>query len=267
MNYQHLQVEVRDAVGTIWLNRPDVRNALDDRMVAELSGALAALAEDPQVRVLVLAGRGLAFCAGGDLNWMKKSADYSEEQNQSDALKLAEMLRALYEIGKPTIARVHGAAFAGGMGLAAACDIVVADPSAEFCLSEVRLGLIPATISPYIVRALGAKAAQRYMLTGERISAQTAHRMGFVNELCQDEPVDAVVALLTRALLAGGPEAIRESKRLVQCVANRDIDSLLAADTARRIAAVRASVEGREGIASFLQKRRPSWALASTARS
>ena len=207
MNFQDLELEIQGQVATVWLNRPAVRNALDEVLISEITQAINHLERDDAVRVLVLAGRGKAFCAGADLNWMKRMAGYSAEQNQTDAMGLATMLKTLKQVAKPTIARVHGAAYAGGMGLASACDVVVAEPTAEFCLSEVRIGLIPATISPYVIQALGIQAAKRYMLTAERISAKEAHRLGFVQELCEDGAIDAAIAqidAMTCARIAQG---------------------------------------------------------------
>jgi methylglutaconyl-CoA hydratase len=183
IHFQSLELEIQGPTATLWLNRPDVRNALDEVLLSEITQAIKHLEQDDSVRVIILAGRGKVFCAGADLNWMKRMAAYSAEENKHDAMGLATMLKTLKEVRKPTIARVHGAAFAGGMGLAAACDMVVAEPAAEFCLSEVRIGLIPSTISPYIIQALGIQASRRYMLTAERLSAQEAHRLGFVQEL------------------------------------------------------------------------------------
>ena len=220
---------------------------------------LKRLEQDDAVRVLVLGGRGKVFCAGADLNWMKRMAGYSDEQNQADAMGLATMLKTLHRVSKPTIARVHGAAFAGGMGLAAACDVVVAEPTAEFCLSEVRIGLIPSTISPYVIEALGVQASKRYMLTAERISAQEAHRLGFVQALCEEGSIDDAVAQISQALVAGGPRALDQTKALINTVANRSLNDELIKETAGLIAKVRASSEGREGVSSFLEKRKPAW--------
>jgi methylglutaconyl-CoA hydratase len=259
MSYQNLEIEIQGATASVWLNRPQVRNALDEALIAELTKAFDELQQQPGVRVIVLGGRGKAFCAGGDLNWMRRMADYSAEQNQQDALRLAAMLHRVYSSRIPVIARVHGAAYAGGMGLAAACDVVVADSVAEFCLSEVRIGLTPATISPYVIRALGIQASRRYMLTAERISARDASRLGFVQELVTSGGLDEAVARIGDAILAGGPEAMAVTKDLIDQVSVRPIDGLLMEDTAAIIAQIRASSEGREGVLSFLEKRRPMW--------
>jgi len=259
MPFHNLEIETQGPIATVWLNRPEVRNALDEVLLAEITQAVNQLERDDRIRVLVIAGRGKAFCAGADLNWMKRMASYSEAQNQADAMGLATMLKTLHGVRKPTIARVHGAAFAGGMGLAAACDVVVAEPTVEFCLSEVRIGLIPSTISPYILQALGTQAAKRYMLTAERLGAQDAYRLGFVQALSEPGGIDHSVAQIAQALIAGGPSALARTKALIDAVANRALDDELVTETAGLIASVRASSEGREGVASFLEKRRPAW--------
>lgn len=263
MNFQNLELEIQGQVATVWLNRPTVRNAWDEVLISELTQAINHLEREDAVRVLVLAGRGKAFCAGGDLNWMKRMAGYSAEQNQADVMGLATMLKTLKQVAKPTIARVHGAAYAGGMGLASACDVVVAEPTAEFCLSEVRIGLIPATISPYVIQALGIQATKRYMLTAERISAMEAHRLGFVHELCEEGSIDAAIAQISQALIAGGPMALAQTKALIETVVNRSLDDELISETAGLIAKVRASSEGREGVSSFLEKRKPAWVTST----
>lgn len=263
MRLQNLELEIQGQVATVWLNRPAVRNALDEVLISEITQAINYFERDAAVRVVVLAGRGKVFCAGADLNWMKRMAGYSVEQNQADAMGLATMLQTLKQVTKPTIARVHGAAFAGGMGLASACDVVVAEPTAEFCLSEVRIGLIPATISPYVIQALGIQAAKRYMLTAERISAKEAHRLGFVQELCEAGTIDAAIAQISQALIAGGPMALAQTKALMETVVNRCLDDELINQTAGLIAKLRASDEGREGVSSFLEKRQPTWVRSS----
>jgi methylglutaconyl-CoA hydratase len=260
--YENLEIDSHGGIATIWLNRPQVRNALDETLIAEISHAVTALQQDAGVRVLVLAGRGKAFCAGADLNWMKRVASYSGEQNQQDAMRLAQMLKTVHASGKPVVARVHGPAFAGGMGLAAACDIVVAEPTAEFCLSEVRIGLIPSTISPYVIRALGVQACRRYMLTAERVTAVQASRIGFVHELSQEGAIDEAVGRIAGALLAAGPHALARTKALIEQVGMRPVDEEVMGETAALIAAIRTSDEGREGVSSFLEKRKPAWVLA-----
>jgi methylglutaconyl-CoA hydratase len=263
MHFQNLELEIQGQVATVWLNRPNVRNALDEVLISEITQMVKQLELDAAVRVIVLAGRGKVFCAGADLNWMKRMAGYSAEQNQNDAMGLATMLKTLKQVSKPTIARVHGAAFAGGMGLASACDVVVAEPTAEFCLSEVRIGLIPATISPYVIQALSIQAAKRYMLTAERISAKEAHRLGFVQELCEVGAIDAAIAQISRALISGGPMALAQTKVLIETVVNHSLDDELVSETADLIATVRASKEGREGVSSFLEKRKPAWVTST----
>ncbi|OGA07880.1 MAG: hypothetical protein A3D95_10885 [Betaproteobacteria bacterium RIFCSPHIGHO2_12_FULL_69_13] len=254
-----LLVEKRGPVARVTLDRPEVRNAFDDRLVAELTHAFRNLDADAEVRVVVLAGNGPAFCAGADLNWMKRMAGYSHEQNVADARALAAMLNALDHLSKPTIARVHGPAFAGATGLVAACDIAVGTPEAKFCFSEAKLGLSPATISPYVIRAIGERAARRYFLTAEVFGAEEAHRLGLLSLLVPAGELDATIDALVEQLLAGGPVAHGKVKELVRAVAARPIDAAIIADTAKRIAEMRASPGGKEGIAAFLEKRKPSW--------
>jgi methylglutaconyl-CoA hydratase len=260
MSPSTIEVQTTPAgLGFVWLNRPDLRNAFNDTMIAELTAAFGALDADAGVRAVVLAGRGSVFCAGADLHWMKRMAGYSFEQNYEDALGLARMLRALRALRKPTVARVHGHAFAGGMGLVAACDVALAARGAEFCVSEVKLGLIPAVISPYLIAAMGERAARRYMLTAERFGADEAHRIGFVHACVEPAELDSAIDELAGHLLAGGPAAHAATKDLIRAVAGRPVSEDLIADTATRIAAARASAEGREGIQSFLEKRKPAW--------
>jgi len=257
-----LIVSIQGHVARITLNRPDVRNAFNDEVIAELTQAFTQVEQDPQVRAVVLAADGPAFCAGADLNWMRRMADYTRAENLADAGALAEMLRTIHSCLKPTIARVQGDVFAGGVGLVAACDMAVSVDTATYCLSEVKLGLIPATISPYVIRAMGARAAQRYFLTAERFSAAEAHRIGMVHEVVSADQLDAKVAELTQALVSASPNAVRSCKMLVNEVAGRDIDAALIAKTVEGIADIRSSTEGKEGVQSFLQKRKPSWLAA-----
>jgi methylglutaconyl-CoA hydratase len=259
MEYQTLTVGITDKVATVTLNRPDVRNAFNEHMINELSVAFHALGRNEQVRAIVLAANGPAFCAGADLNWMKKMAGYSHEENEADAMQLAQMLRTIYLCPKPVVAKVQGDCYAGGMGLVAACDIAVAVQEANFCLSEVKLGLIPATISPYVIKAMGENAARRYFLTAERFTAQEAHRIGFVHEVVAADTLDAKVGEVLKTLVTNSPNAVKEAKVLVREVAHRTVDDALLADTALRIAHIRASGEGREGVQSFLEKRKPGW--------
>lgn len=259
MTYTTLETTLQQGVAVIWLNRPDVRNAMSAELIAELTDAVGAAAEDKDVRAIVLAGRGTAFCAGADLNWMKEASGYGPAENQADAAKLATVLRTIAEAPKPTVARVHGPAFAGGLGLVTACDIAIASYDATFCLPEVRVGLIPAMISPYVIRAMGARAASRWFLSAEVFDGAEAYRMGLVQEIAPPEALDATVNAMLADLLQGGPAALAATKRLIRDVTHRPIDDALVADTAGRIATARTSDEGREGIGSFLEKRRPGW--------
>lgn len=256
---KHLELEVSAYVATLTLNRPDVRNAFNEEVIAELSQAFAELGSREDVRCIVLAARGAAYCAGADLNWMRRMADYSHAENLADGGQLAAMLRAIHECPKPTIAKVQGDTYAGGTGLVAACDIAVSVDTAYYCLSEVRLGLVPATISPYVIRAMGERAAHRYFLTAERFDAREALRIGFVHEVVPADRLDASVAALTKALVNAGPDAVRVCKKLVHDVAGQPLTPELIGMTVNMIADIRASDEGREGVQSFLQKRQPAW--------
>ncbi|KAB2936458.1 MAG: enoyl-CoA hydratase/isomerase family protein [Candidatus Contendobacter sp.] len=256
---QTLEIERQDSVATIWLNRPDRHNAFDETLIAELTAACQALEADEAMRVVVLAGRGKSFSAGADLNWMQRAAGYTVEQNLADARQLATMLRTLAELRKPTIARIHGAALGGGMGLAAACNLCVASTAASFATSEVRFGLIPATIGPYVLRAIGARQAARYFLTAERIAARRAWELGLVHELTEPDALDARIRDIVNALLAGGPQAQAAAKDLIRALADRPVDNALVEDTAQRIARIRATPEAKEGLSAFLEKRSPNW--------
>lgn len=262
MNFETIAVEIAAGVGTVWLNRPEVRNAFNEIAIAEITEAFRLLDSDSRVRAIVLAAKGPAFCAGADLNWMKKMAGYSYEQNLADAGQLAEMLRVIHGCRKPTIARVQGDCYAGGMGLVSACGIAVAVDTANFCLSEVKIGLIPATIAPYVIRAMGERAAQRYFTTAERFSAIQAKAMGFIHESVSSDQVDATVSEILKAILGAGPEAVIQAKKLVADVAGMPLSAELIADTVERIAAIRASEEGKEGLQTFLEKRKPAWVKA-----
>ena len=254
-----LEIHVARRVAVVWLAREKVRNAFNETLIAELASAFSRLGADDGVRAIVLAARGPAFCAGADLDWMRRMAGYSFEENRADARGLADMLRTIHECPKPTIARVHGDAYAGGMGLVAACDIAVAASTANFCLSETRLGLIPATISPYVIRAMGEQAARRYALTAERFDAAEALRLGFVHAVAPADGLDARIEEIVAALMQTSAAALSAAKRLVREVAGRPVDDALVADTAERIAAIRASDDGREGVRAFLDKRKPRW--------
>lgn len=254
-----LQLERRGPAAWLWLNRPELRNALNGEVQDALAQALDALEADKAVRVLVLAGRGQAFCAGGDLSRMEQAAKMTKARSKAEAGRFAKLLYRMHLYPKPLVARVHGPAFAGGMGLVAACDLVVAAEEAEFCLPEVKIGLVPAMISPYIVRAMGEQLARRYILTGERLAAREAHRIGFVHECVAAVDLDARVEKFAGLLAQAGPQALARSKKLLAKVGKAAISPKLAAETAGVLAEVRAGDEAREGIRSFLEKRRPDW--------
>ena len=257
--FMHLEIELDGPVATIWMNRPDLHNAFDEDLIAELTAACKALDGDDDVHVVILAGRGKSFSAGADLNWMKRAADNGVADNLDDARALARMLRTLAERGKPTIARVQGAALGGGMGLAAACDIAVASTKAVFATSEVRFGIIPSAISPYVLRAIGARQAYRYFQSAERIDAARAREIGLVHEAVDPEHLDTRVREIVSALLQGGPLAQAAAKSLIRAVNNQPINDNLVEDTTHRIAHLRATPEAQEGIAAFLDKRQPNW--------
>lgn len=246
-------------VATLTLNRPEIHNAFDDTVVAALSEAFAQAADDSSVRALILASTGKSFCAGGDLNWMRRMAQYGYEDNLRDSNLLAEMLRRLNTLPKLTIARVQGAAFGGGVGLVSCCDIAVAAPEAAFCLSEVKVGMIPATISPYVLNAIGERAARRYFTTAELIPADKARELGLVAEVCEAEQLDETIEGILKSLLRNGPRGVAEAKRLVLDYANQEITPELIADSSQRIAETRGSAEGQEGLTAFLEKRKPNW--------
>lgn len=261
-----ITIERDGPVAHVWLDRPEVRNALNGALIRELASAFGALGGDDGVRAIVLGGSGKAFCAGADLAFMREAASFSWEQNHADAAVLAEMLWAMYSCPVPVIARIHGDCYAGGLGLASVCDIRVVADAVTFSLSEARLGLLPATISPYVIRAMGEQASRRYFVTAERFGAAEAKAMGFAHEVCAAAAIDELVARFTTAIVANGPMATRACKQLVRDVAGREIGAELRADTARRIADIRASAEGREGIQSFLDKRAPAWLLPAASR-
>jgi methylglutaconyl-CoA hydratase len=253
-----LITETKDGVTTLTLDRPEVHNAFDENLIAKLTEAFSAASHDPSVRAVVLRGNGKSFSAGADLNWMKRMAAFSEAENLADAKRLGELLRVIDTCPKPTIARVHGNAFAGAIGLIACCDLVAAIAEAEFAVTEVRLGLIPAVISPYLIRAMGARQARRWFLTAERFSAEQAQAMNLVHEVVSAEELDACVDHWLDAIRKAGPSALAAAKQLVHAVDQTPDDAIIA-DTAKRIAAIRASAEGKEGVASFLEKRKPGW--------
>jgi methylglutaconyl-CoA hydratase len=261
MKFETLKVDVNHRVAVVWLAREKVRNAFNEVSIADLTAAFEQLGRDDEVRAIVLAARGPAFCAGADLDWMRRMADYSDSENQADAMKLATMLRTIYECPKPVIARVHGDVYAGGVGLVAACDISVTSLDANFCLSETKLGLIPATVGPYVLRAMGAHIARRYFLTAEKFPAAEAYRIGLVHDITPPEELDGKINEILGALMLTSANAVTEAKRLVRDLAGRTIDDTLIADTAKRIADIRTSDDGREGVRSFLDKRKPRWVL------
>lgn len=244
---------------TVWLNRPEVHNAFDDTLIATLTEELRRVEADEKVRVVVLAGRGKSFSAGADLGWMKRMAGYTEAENRRDAEALAELLRTLNSLKKPTIGAVQGNAYGGGVGIVACCDIVVAVEAATFALTEVRLGLTPATISPYVVAAIGERQARRYFLTAEAFNAREAQRIGLVHQTCKPDDLPLIVAQVIDSLVACGPMAQAAAKDLIRRVGRGPVDAEMIADTARRIAEIRVSPEGREGIAAFLEKRKAKW--------
>jgi methylglutaconyl-CoA hydratase len=256
---QTLQIDRAGPVARVFLNRPEVRNAFNDAVIAELSQAFAGFAADETLRAVVLGGHGKAFCAGADLTWMRAMADYTWKQNRDDAQGLADMLYAIWSCPVPVVGRIHGDVYAGGVGLAAVCDVLVAAEGVHFCLSEAKLGLLPAAIGPYVVRALGEQASRRYFTTAERFDAQRAQALGFVHEVVPGAALDAKVDEIVATIVANGPASVRACKQLVKDVAGRPIDEDLRAETARRIADARASVEGKEGVQSFLNKREPAW--------
>ncbi len=262
--YQSILTEVDRGVGIITLNRQERHNAFDDVLIHELTEALFAMDADEAVRVLVISSTGKSFSAGADLNWMRRAATYSAEESVTDARALAEMLRALAQMSKPTLARVQGSAFGGGVGLVAACDIAIATFAAQFSFPEVKLGIIPSVISPYVIGAIGERHARRYMLTAERFAAAEAYRIGLVHEIVADEEsLDEAIEEIVESLLKNAPKAIAQCKELIHAVARKPVSETLIEDTARRIASIRSSDEAKEGMSAFLEKRSPSWTLKS----
>ena len=255
-----LAIERQGPIGLVTMNRPERHNAFDDALIAELTDAFRSMEAEDGIRIVVLSGAGKSFSAGADLNWMKRMAGFSMEENRRDAMALAALMRTIAHLRKPTIARVQGAALGGGVGLVACCDVAVATQGATFSLSEVKLGLIPAVISPYVVAAIGERAARRYFLTAERFTAAEAWRIGLVHEISLGEDeMDETIGALVDAMLAASPMAQKEAKDLIRAVAHRPLTSEVVQDTADRIAKIRSSPEGREGVAAFLEKRRASW--------
>lgn len=262
MNFKSIVTEVDGGIGILTLNKAERHNAFDETLIAEITAGLRQLDTDRRVRVVVVSAAGKSFCAGADLNWMKRAAAASAEENLADARRLGELLATLNELSKPTIARVQGPAYGGGVGLIAACDIAVASYDALFSLSEVKLGLIPAVISPYVLAAIGERHARRYMLTAERFSAAEAYRIGLVHEIVPGaDQLDDAIGEIVDTLLKNGPNAQAECKALIRVVAGQPIDESTIEETVRRITRVRASPEGREGLAAFLEKRAPGWQI------
>ncbi|WP_284879266.1 enoyl-CoA hydratase/isomerase family protein [Acinetobacter variabilis] len=259
MDYQFLQLEQQNQVATVWINRAELHNAFNTQVIEELHACFQSLNQRDDVRVVILAGRGKSFSAGADLNWMKQASQASQADNEADALKLAKMLQSLATLKQPTIARVHGIAFGGGMGLASACDICIASTDAKFATSEVRLGLAPSTISPYVIRAIGARQASRYFLTAERISAEQAKTIGLAHEVTAPEQLDSKIDEIVEALLLGGPEAQNASKQLIQLVDQQVLTEDLLLKTAQHIAHVRQGDEAKNGLNAFLNKQSPAW--------
>lgn len=253
-----VRIEIGNGVGTVVMDRPDRHNAFDEHVIAELTAGFAKLGADDSVRAVVLRGAGKSFSAGADLDWMRRMAAYDEAANLADAKALAALMRTIDTLPKPTVALVHGAAYGGGVGLVACCDIAIATEAAAFSLSEVKLGLIPAVISPYVVRAIGARAARRYFLTAERFDAVEARRLGLVHELVGSDGLEEAARQVLATLRGNGPAAVRAAKDLVVAVAGK-APAEVEDDCARRIAATRAGDEGKEGVAAFLEKRKPSW--------
>jgi len=255
-----VQTSIDDqGIATLSMNRPEVHNAFDDIMIAKMTESLRQLDETPEVILIALCAAGKSFSAGADLNWMRRMADYNWDENYQDSLGLASLMSTLAGLRTPTCAVVQGAAFGGGVGLVACCDFALASTRAKFCLSEVKLGLIPAVISPYVVRAMGRRNASRYFTSAEVFDAQTACRLGLISEVFEPDEFDAGVARIFTSIAANAPKAVREAKKLIQYVAQNEISEEVIRETAQRIADRRASLEGREGLSAFLQKRTPNW--------
>ena len=256
--YSTLRLEREGPLRRVVLSRPDVRNAFDEEMIRDLTAVLTALSADSGARAVVLSGDGKTFCAGADVNWMRRAASYSREENLEDARRMAKMLRTIDTCAKPVVGQIRGAAIGGGVGLAAVCDIVVASDNTVFSLAEVKLGILPAAISPYVLRAIGPRQARDCFLTGERFGAEEARRIGLVHRVVADAELEEAVSAKVAALLTSGPEAVAAAKRLIESVAGKDIDAAFS-ETSQAIAERRASEEGREGLSAFLEKRKPSW--------
>lgn len=262
--YENILTEIAAGIGSVTLNRPERHNAFDNRTIDELIDACLAYDANPAVRVVVLSSSGKSFSAGADLNWMKQAAAQGFDENLRDARNLAEMLRCIARLSKPTIARVQGPAYGGGVGVIAACDIAIATATSQFALTEVKLGIIPATISPHVIAAIGERNARRYMLSAETFSAFDACSIGLIHQTVADEAaLDEAVGRIAASLLKNGPQALAACKQLIADVAGQPLSAELIEDTARRIAEIRASDEAREGMSAFLEKRKPSWIAES----
>ncbi|WP_032113785.1 enoyl-CoA hydratase/isomerase family protein [Candidatus Paracaedibacter symbiosus] len=258
-HYQTIKFEKIEAGVFITLNRPDVHNALNEAMIAELTEAISLSAEDPKSRYVMIQGAGKSLCAGADIHWMQQMANYTFQENVADARKLADLFKTIYQAKLPVIVHAKGSVFGGGVGLVAACDIVIAETETVFCLSEVKLGMIPAVISPYIIRAMGERQAKRYALTAERLTATEACQIGLVHQLVTSTQAEAELIKLQKALLLGSPMAQQHTKRLFKAVSNQPITQEVHEMTASAIAEARASLDGKEGLRAFLEKRQPSW--------
>jgi methylglutaconyl-CoA hydratase len=260
MTYQHLLVTADPrGVARVTLNRPDVKNAFNESLISEIAQAMNSLSADVGVRVVVLQGAGDAFCAGADLAWMKRAAGFSADENKADARRLAAMLRSIYACEKPVIGLVQGACMGGGVGLAAACDIVIAADDSFFALSEARLGIVPAVISPFVLEAIGARQARRFFLTGERFDATKAKEIGLAHMVCLKAQLEATLDGVVKNLLACGPAAQKEAKALIRVISGRPVDNAVLEDAVAIIARIRASGEGKEGVSAFLEKRKANW--------
>jgi len=259
MSETALSIENQGAVRTLCLQRPALHNAFDAGLIAELTVALEQAGRDPSVRVVVLAGAGASFSAGADLQWMRGMAQADEAENRRDAEALAKLMRTLDELPRPTLARVHGAAYGGGVGLVACCDIAIGSAQARFGLTESRLGLLPAVISPYVIAAIGPRQARRWFASAETFDADTAHAIGLLHEVVAPEALDAAIAHQVKLLLAAGPQACAGAKALVREVAGRRDRDRLDSENAALIARLRVSAEGQEGLAAFLDKRAAAW--------
>ncbi len=258
-NNNSIQTTVTANIATITLNRPEIHNAFDDEFIKQLTNVLVEVNEDSQIRVVILAANGKSFCAGADISWMQKMTNYSREENLQDARVLAFLMRTLNELNKPVIALVQGAAYGGGVGLVACCDIAIASSEASFCFSEVKIGLVPAVISPYAIRAIGERAARRYFLTAEKFSAAEAYRLGLVHRVVEPNQLKAIGDKIAQVLLSNGPHAVTTTKQLIATVSQHPIDDSIQQITAECIADIRVSPQGQEGLRAFLEKRPPKF--------